>query len=870
MVSKKCVASVKGAGKKLTDGEAEALADALEREMRLEGITSSADVGRAANQIIDDFISKKKVALNQRKREVFLAQLAERRILDKVNRFKKATGASDDVAYSAVLVGRTIKGTDAGENVDGLQKARTVMNLGRLMGRLFDEDLLDLFSSKTLDEEIHKELYELGRGATKTVTGQHQARRIAEIVSEEQKRWRQDTNRAGGLVSEVKGYTTSQTYDGATMLQAGLDAFKAAAKQHWDMKATLKAADFRLDPNKSLDQIWDEFIDEFWYNKAHGQKFDETPLRSKDPLESAFRGPANLAKRVSQDRVIVFKDGDSFYRFHRDYGVGDGFADRLVADIEAISERTVLMEQMGPNPELMHRRVVGKIANRSRKTDPKAFENLRNAVGGPETHFAQVSGQTRAITKLTRAQIVSDVQALQSMAKLGGATLGSFGDIANASAELNFNGMTYGQAVFNQVRTAMRASKQKEVRRVLLYAGQGLDGQLGRIYQRVGGADSVSTRSNGMLKPGWLSSKLDYYFKLNLLAPWTDAQSAGIGRALSRFLGDESGKAFSKLHPDTQNTLGISGIDEFDWDIIRQHGVGDIDGQRWIMTDLVDAVDDAVLRDGLAKRNDVSPDTLTQRQVDVYRRDLGTRIRLYLLNASDRGVAKPGARERSILYGQSTTDDVGGIVRRLIMQFKAFPVTTFTRGFERETLGRGGGLGRLNALRTSHSARMGLLKWATFATAAGYMSNWALDIASNREPRDIDSVETFVDAFVRGGALTIFGDFFFAEANRFGGGLWSTTLGPTAGTVEDFAKVVGSARDLAIGKEGAGDPAAQLGRAVQNVTPGQNLFYLKATLDMMLFSQYQEFVNPGYNERRRIRLLKEDQDFIYQPPNLVR
>ena len=869
MANSQCVASIKGAGKKLTDGEAEALANALERETRLEGLTSNADISRASNEIIDEFVSKRKAALVQRKREVFLAQLAERRILDKVNRFKKATGASDDVAYSAFLVGRTIKGTDAGENVDGLQKARTVMNLGRLMGRLFDEDLLEVFSSKSLDEEIHKELYELGRGAKKTVTGSEQARRSAEIVSEEQKRWRQDTNRAGGLVGEIEGYTTSQTYDGATMLQAGLDAFKAAAKQHWDMKKTLKAADFRIDANKSLDQVWDEFIEEFWYNKAHGQKFDETPLRSKDPLESAFRGPANVAKRVSQDRIIVFKDGDSFYQFHKDYGVGDGFADRLMRDVEAISERTVLMEQMGPNPELLHKRIVGKLANRSRKTDTKAFESLRNAVGGPETHFAQVSGQTRAITKLSRAQIISDIQALQAMSKLGGATLGSFADIANASAELNFNGLTYGQAVFNQVRTLMGEGRNKDVRRVLLYAGQGLDGQLGRIYQRVGGADSVSTRANGMLKPGWLSSKMDWFFKLNLLAPWTDAQSAGLARALSRFLGDESSKAFSKLHPDTQNTLGLSGIDEFDWDIIRQHGVGDIDGQRWIMTDLVDAVDDAALRDGLAKKNDVSPDTLTKREVDVYRRDLGTRIRLYLLNSADRGIAKPGARERAILFGQSTTDDIGGIVRRLIMQFKAFPVTTFTRAFERETLGRAGGTNRLEAL-TNASSAMSLMKWITFATAAGYMSNWALDIAAGKEPRDVDRLETFTDALVRGGALTIYGDFLFAEANRFGGGLWSTLAGPTAGSIEEFAKVVAAARDQAIGKEGAPDPLGQLGRAVQSVTPGQNLFYLRTALDFLLFSQFQEFVNPGYNERRRFRLLKEDQDFIVQPPNLVR
>lgn len=151
---------------------------------------------------------------------------------------------------------------------------------------------------------------------------------------------------------------------------------------------------------------------------------------------------------------------------------------------------------------------------------------------------------------------------------------------------------------------------------------------------------------------------------------------------------------------------------------------------------------------------------------------------------------------------------------------------------------------------------------------AGGMSYQMKEIAKARNPRDMFTPEFWLAAAAQSGGLGIFGDFMFSDVNRFGGGIAETIMGPFwGGTANDFAKLtLGNVRQAAEGK----DPhimAESLQFVKNNFIP--NLWYTKSILDHGLFYQLQEMANPGYLERMKARVEKDNKNGFYWDPQDV-
>jgi hypothetical protein len=117
-------------------------------------------------------------------------------------------------------------------------------------------------------------------------------------------------------------------------------------------------------------------------------------------------------------------------------------------------------------------------------------------------------------------------------------------------------------------------------------------------------------------------------------------------------------------------------------------------------------------------------------------------------------------------------------------------------------------------------------------------------------------------AMTQGGGLGIYGDFMFGESNRFGGGLWSTALGPAAGAVNDVYDLYQCAKS-------GDDPSAQALRVAMSNTPFLNLFYTRTALDYLLLYRLQEAMNPGYLRRMQRRVEQDNSQTFWLPPSEV-
>jgi hypothetical protein len=140
-------------------------------------------------------------------------------------------------------------------------------------------------------------------------------------------------------------------------------------------------------------------------------------------------------------------------------------------------------------------------------------------------------------------------------------------------------------------------------------------------------------------------------------------------------------------------------------------------------------------------------------------------------------------------------------------------------------------------------------------TVAGYMAMTMKDAAKGYwPPRDPLDPKVITAALTQGGALGIYGDFLFGEANRFGSGALETFSGPFIGTLSDIINVPLKAR-TAIEQGERPKMAGDLLNLALNNTPFINLAYTRPALDILFINSLKDWASPGYvNRQRRNRL----------------
>jgi hypothetical protein len=93
-------------------------------------------------------------------------------------------------------------------------------------------------------------------------------------------------------------------------------------------------------PPKSMD----DWLHETYLNLTTGVRLKG---ESSDRM-SAFKGPANLAKKLSQERVIHFKSADDWFDYNTQFGFGN-LREAYVQGIHRSAESTGLMQVLGTN-----------------------------------------------------------------------------------------------------------------------------------------------------------------------------------------------------------------------------------------------------------------------------------------------------------------------------------------------------------------------------------------------------------------------------------------------------------------------------------------------------------------------------------------
>lgn len=797
----------------LTEKELSEVLDMLkQRQLKKMQAGKSADVAaaEAGRELSDQLaaaaaIEKRNAAINLRIRTEALDYLS--------------TTWQDDPTEGilSLLYGSPKNRFGARASVNAAQDAHFRRFIAGVQSELEQAGLFHVLRRGELDRDVARAMWALDdEKALATLPGQ--AVEIAKTLRKWQEVSRIEANRYGAWIGKEPNYVVRQSHSPDRISSAGEAAWKADILPRLDLGRM-----FPEGPPENLD----EWLHETYMNITTGVR----PTGEDGTRMAAFKGPGNLAKKVSAERVIHFKSADDWFDYNASFGFSN-LREAYVQGLHRSAESTGLMQVLGTNPEHNLKSIVTATRERLSRADPAGLKEFdRQTRGGTriDNAYREVSGATRRVASQRLAAIGAGIRTWNTLTGLGGAVVSAVTDIPIRAMALRHQGQSFLGAIADGIVAPIRrivgdlGSDEKQA--TLAAAGYFNEIALGNLAARFSPDDTL---------PGRLNRATNTFFKWNLLAGWTDTMRRSALESMARFFG-EVGDDFGSLSQRTRDTLERFRITESDWALARK-AVQEIEGGEKFLTPEGIRQLDRELFPGDGKRAQENA-----------REALASKVQQLYADELNAAVISPDARTlASIRHGQQAGTPLGEALR-LFFQFKSFGVAIFQRGLMREFYGYGAG--KAGGQFGMENVRALALMMVS-STAFGYAAMSMKDMLRGKKPKPIDNHKTWMAAAAQGGGFGIYGDFLFGEASRMGGGVLATLGGPTVGKADDLFR-------LWNGVKAGDDVSAQTFRTIVNNTPYNNLFYTRMAADYLFLYEMQESLNPGYLRRMERRVEQE-------------
>lgn len=786
---------------------------------------------RAANEVANNLkmaaiIEKRNAALNYVKR------------LERVGWIGNTFGNNIALGIESMLVGTQRAKAGSRVSVASVQDSLKKSYLAGFTSDIERTGHGALLASGAMDRDVARALWLQGRADMAPMLARlpDEAISLGKVIAKWQEVSRVDANRAGAWIGKRDDYITRQSHDSEKIRTAGFDEWRKMAYQTFDIGQML-AQHGVADPEKMLRAEW--------INLSSGNHLKAAP----EDVASGFKGPGNLAKKLSQGRSILFKDADAWFDYNERFGTGN-LRESVLSSLTHSADATGLMQMLGTNPEAMLKAITDDLTIQAKdagKVDMVA--KLGEAQGKINRYLSAVDGSMNIAGNAMWARRAANVRSWESLAKLGGMLLSQLNDVAVYGSGASYQGRGFLSGMHEAVSGLGRSLKAPERRELAASLGVVLDNMAGELG-----------RMGSFSEAGTMSGLMQTFMKWNGSQWWTSRMRTSAAFGMSHHMALQAGKDFTSLSPEYQRVLGLYNITAADWDVVRATATKHVDGKAYIVPEgLRDVSIDALYAHSGPAAGDAA--------ISKARRDIEDKLRNYFIDQTSTLALEPDVKTRAILTQGTQAGTWTGEFARFMTQFKSFTGAYMQRVVGRELYGRGyDGDSLLGALRAGNGEFAGLAQLVVTSTLMGYGSMVLKDLAKGKTPRNPaeDPTKTLLAAMVQGGGAGIYGDFLFGAASRMGGGTIESLAGPVPST---FGRVV----DL-YHKGIAGDDVASaaVNEALNN-TPFLNLFYTRAALNYMVLYRMQEQMNPGYLRRMERNMQKETgQEFLIRPSEVVR
>lgn len=506
-----------------------------------------------------------------------------------------------------------------------------------------------------------------------------------------------------------------------------------------------------------------------------------------------------LANARRDHRVLHFKDADSWLAYHDKYGSADLYAS-LTDHLSGMAHDIAKLEVFGPNPELTYRTLRDLAKKRGATAKGLAWT---------DSIWNVVSGKANAVNMVKLADFSNATRHLLVSAKLGSAFLSAVSDIAYLRQTAKFNGLPASKILMRQMQLMNPANAADREAAILMNLG----GE-GWVNRALGANRFVEVTGSG-----FAARVADFTMRASLLSPWTQSGRWATGMEFMRYIQKHSHLAFDQLPNELRNGFVGYGIKPDHWDVMRT-----TTPMRHRELDFF-SIENLMAREGLTENEKSTMASLIQGMV---------------ASEMDHAIPMPDAAVRAITTGGGQPrGTILGELSRFAGMFKSFPITVITTHLYRGAM--------------MHGTKNKLTYLANLTIASMVMGAVAVQgkaVSRGRDPRDMTDPKFWLAAYIQGGGSGIWGDFLYADANRFGRGPLRTLLGPGYDLGEDILKLTsGTAFELAQGKTTRF--GADMMKFIETYMPGGSIWYARAALERAILDQLRLMVDPKARTRFR-------------------
>lgn len=549
------------------------------------------------------------------------------------------------------------------------------------------------------------------------------------------------------------------------------------------------------------------------------------------------QGGGKVTNRMSQSRVLHWKNADAWLEMQQKYGALP-FVDLIDSHIDTMAKNIALVEKFGSNPN----RAFEILAQEAKRID---------GANGIKTN-ALTDGIRRATTMydvFANREMNHGSEALNSFGvayrawnvstMLGSALLASLSDIAPMIKLARMHNLSVAKLMGNLAGELNPFNpKDRELSFSMGIAVDEITSSLGRfaaedltsVYDRASQVARISNTASSTI------------MRASLLNAWTRATKAAWSKTLmNKYANLPKEKKWGQLDAEDQDFLKAVGLDERTWEIMSlAEPMKDGAGNPLMTTQsILNIPDDQIKHLG-------NPTEVKNQAVKKYFS--------HVLDEQGMAVIESGLRERTRLYGKTHGGEILGFFGRGMMQFKSFPVTFLMRHGTRAL--RDGAL--------SPTPYTYMIPLALGMSAMGALSLQLGEIANGNNPLpmwdddDPDVALSFMTkAAMKGGGMTLLGDIVAAGADTSGRDGRDFLLGPMGGDMVKLAQLTsGTANQILNGKD-VTSKTNQMYMLAKSKIPGQNLWYTKTAMNRLMFDDIQNMIAPDYQQKYKRKMQKQ-------------
>jgi len=734
-----------------------------------------------------------------------LQAAANTRNVERMEQHRDITGNTAPWAFPGALI--TSKRGAGGETLEGKYQAVRRKFRGQMTesAREFRANLIGQRRNRETLQKMVREVF----GES---TGDEGAARLAQAWKNVAEQARTRRNAAGGRTGKREDWGLPQMHSTDRVREAGYDEWRATILPKLDLDAMGREWNNGVPFNERT-------IEPVLYDAFEAIRTDGYSRREP----TGRRGTALYNQRADH-RFFKFRTADDWMAYNERFGSGNDPFRVMMGHLDGMAHDIAMMEVLGPNPNFAFQHLLD--AGRSmaaRSADPQALPKARRSTKAAEDLYDRFTGVTNAPVNEKWARRFASVRNYMTSAHLGSAIISQMTDLNHARLAASFMGMSQ-LGSFRQVGRLVRSKRLRDEA-----------AEAGLIFENAVDIGNAAARYELEQVHSEVSARMgDFTIRASGMGFVTETQRQAFGlHMMNTAAKDWHGRAFGQLDERTQRGLSAYGISARDWEAIRQAPVHEqSDGLRVLRPQDIE---------------EAAGQTIADRYMEM------------IVNQIEFAVPSTDIYGRSMVLGASQPGTIVGEAARFGLQFKAFPITLMVTQFGRimDTAMQGR---RMDALTYAAGLFVG-------NTVLGAMAVQLKDLSRGRDPREMDSAQFWMAAMAQGGGAGIFGDFLFADQNRFGGGIASTLAGPGVGFANDAIRsTVGNVQLAAQGEDTRfGDDMVGM---LRRYTPGGSLWYARMAYEREVLDMIQSVIDPDAHRSFRRRARSADDfgtEYFFEP-----